>query len=153
MVRVAEEDEDIQESPHAQSLNPSSSIESHQSRSLNSTHALYQIFNTTISHPQPTHHQTTAMAAAPKSEMQRDMDGWVARASATAKDPSGITAPTGTAPWSAGFFSCFAPIDLCAITCCCPCITFGKTHHRLHKDASLAGYSVVNASVSNYLYG
>ncbi|KAK4693486.1 hypothetical protein P7C71_g3921, partial [Lecanoromycetidae sp. Uapishka_2] len=86
------------------------------------------------------------MSTAPKSEMQQDLDGWVARASATAKDPSGITNPTGHAPWSSSFFGCFDPIDTCAITCCCPCITFGKTHHRIHKDASLAGYSVLNAS-------
>lgn len=95
---------------------------------------------------------TLKMSVAPKSEMQRDVDGWVARASATAKDPSGITNPTGSAEWSSSFFGCFDPIDTCAITCCCPCITFGKTHHRLHKDASLAGYSVVNASVCCLLF-
>ena len=87
------------------------------------------------------------MSAAPKSEMQHDLDGWVNRASETAKNPRGITNPTGTAEWSSSFFGCFDPIDTCAITCCCPCITFGKTHHRLHKDANLQGYSVVNASV------
>jgi len=87
------------------------------------------------------------MAAAPKSEMQQDIDGWVTRASATAKNPAGITAPQGHGEWSSSFFGCFDPIDTCAITCCCPCITFGKTHHRLHKDANLNGYSVVNASV------
>lgn len=90
------------------------------------------------------------MAAAPKSEMQLDLDGWVARASNVAKDPSGITNPTGSAAWSSPFFGCFDPIDTCAITWCCPCVTFGKTHHRLNKDSNLAGYSVLNASVRTF---
>ncbi|MDI1491432.1 MAG: hypothetical protein OHK93_002641 [Ramalina farinacea] len=87
-----------------------------------------------------------------KSAMQHDVDHWVVKAQNTMKDPSGITNPTGSTEWTTGFFSCFQPIDLCAITCCCPCITFGKTHHRLNKDARLAGYSPVNASVSFVLF-
>ena len=81
-----------------------------------------------------------------KSEMQHDVDHWVNRVSHVAKDPSHITAPTGTASWSSSFFGCFNPIDTCLVTCCCPCITFGKTHHRLNKDGDLVGYSAVNAS-------
>ena len=49
--------------------------------------------------------------------------------------------------WHNAFFSCFEPIDLCLITWCLPCITFGKTHHLLHKDGNLAGYQPVNTSV------
>ena len=81
-----------------------------------------------------------------KSEMQHDVDHWVNRVSHVAKDPSHITAPTGTASWSSSFFGCFNPIDTCLVTCCCPCITFGRTHHRLNKDGDLVGYSAVNAS-------
>ena len=32
------------------------------------------------------------------------------------------------------------------VTWCCPCVTFGRTHHRLHKSGSLEGYHFVNAS-------
>jgi len=92
---------------------------------------------------------TPAPDAAPqagKSEIQKDVDFWVSRASnATANFHEFQNAP-GTGEWSSGFFSCFSPVDTCLITCCCPCITFGKTHHRLHKDANLKGYSVVNGS-------
>lgn len=49
-------------------------------------------------------------------------------------------------PWHNGFFSCFTPIDTCFITCCCPCVTFGKTYHRTHKH-SMQGYSPLNTSV------
>lgn len=94
---------------------------------------------------------TRMAAAAPKSEMEQDVGDWMNRINATAKDHSGITNPTGSVPWSAAFFGCFDPIDTCAITCCCPCITFGKTHHRLRKDANLVGYNVVNASVCDPL--
>ena len=38
-----------------------------------------------------------------------------------------------------------------AITCCVPCVTFGKTHHRSRKDADLEGYTPVNATVSRIL--
>jgi hypothetical protein len=41
----------------------------------------------------------------------------------------------------------FNPIDLCLVTYCCPCVTFGKTHHRLRKDPNLAGYEPINTSV------
>ncbi len=90
---------------------------------------------------------TAPTHTAPKSEMQLDMDDWINRVSHTAKNHEGITNPTGSAAWSTSLFGCFDPIDTCAITCCCPCVTFGKTHHRLRKDANLAGYSPVNASV------
>jgi hypothetical protein len=41
--------------------------------------------------------------------------------------------------------------DKGAITCCVPCVTFGKTHHRSRKDANLEGYTPVNATVSRFL--
>lgn len=31
---------------------------------------------------------------------------------------------------------------------CLPCITYGRTHHRLHKDSSLQGWSMFNMDVS-----
>lgn len=29
---------------------------------------------------------------------------------------------------------------------CCPCILFGRVHHRLHKDGSLQGYNWLNTT-------
>ena len=55
--------------------------------------------------------------------------------------------PEGAQSWSEAFFGCCSPIDLCLITYCLPCVTFGKTHHRLRKDATLAGYEPINTSV------
>jgi len=83
---------------------------------------------------------------AEKSEMQKDVDHWVGKANYAAANFHEIQNPPGNGPWHAGFFECFSPADTCLITCCCPCITFGKTHHRLNKDPNLKGYSVVNAS-------
>lgn len=54
----------------------------------------------------------------------------------------------GAQSWFAGFFDCINPVDTCLITCCVPCVTFGKTHHRMHKDSGLKGYEPVNTSVS-----
>jgi len=54
--------------------------------------------------------------------------------------------PPGAQPWHEAFCGCLNPIDLCCITYCLPCVTFGKTHHRLRKDANLAGYEPVNTS-------
>ncbi|CAK7218113.1 hypothetical protein SCUCBS95973_003379 [Sporothrix curviconia] len=54
--------------------------------------------------------------------------------------------PEGAQSWSEAFFGCCSPIDLCLMTYCLPCVTFGKTHHRLRKDATLAGYEPINTS-------
>jgi hypothetical protein len=57
-------------------------------------------------------------------------------------------APESAQDWTSGFFSCFNPLDLCLISCFLPCVTFGKTYHRMHKSASLEGYEPINTSVS-----
>jgi len=44
------------------------------------------------------------------------------------------------------FFGCCAPIDLCLLTYCCPCVTFGKTHHRYRKNGNMEGYEPINTS-------
>jgi hypothetical protein len=59
--------------------------------------------------------------------------------------------PESARPWSSGFFDCFNPIDLCLITYFVPCVTFGKTHHRMRKNANLEGYEPVNTSVSDQI--
>ncbi|KAI1186298.1 PLAC8 family-domain-containing protein [Nemania serpens] len=54
--------------------------------------------------------------------------------------------PAGAGSWFTSFFSCLDPVDECAVTWCLPSVTFGKTHHRMNKDAKLAGYKPVNTS-------
>ena len=88
------------------------------------------------------HHET-----AQKSDMQKDMDGWVDKLNHAAKDHRQITHAPGDASWSGSFFDCFSPIDSCFITCCCPCVTFGKTHHRL-THGTIDNWSPINFSVS-----
>ncbi|KAI9655703.1 MAG: hypothetical protein M1829_000615 [Trizodia sp. TS-e1964] len=79
---------------------------------------------------------------------QKDVDDWMARISEMLSKPEQFTAPKapGGQPWHTSFWECFLPVDLCLITCFCPCVTFGKTHHRTRKGASLEGFSPVNAS-------
>lgn len=85
--------------------------------------------------------------AHPSSSMQADTANWLERATQLAKEPSAFTAAGGNAPWSSSFWACFSPFGLCCQAYWCPCIVFGKTHHRLHKDRDLAGYKTLNASV------
>jgi len=54
--------------------------------------------------------------------------------------------PETASPWTNAFFGCFNPIDLCLMSWCLPCVTFGKTHHRLHKSSNLEGYEPINTS-------
>lgn len=94
--------------------------------------------------------QTAPVQNAPpmeKSEMQKDVDHWMGRLNHASANSHTITAPTGTGAWSSQFFDCFNPIDSCVLSCCCPCVMFGRIHHRMHKDRNLAGFSFVNASV------
>ncbi|KAI9812347.1 MAG: hypothetical protein M1826_002915 [Phylliscum demangeonii] len=78
----------------------------------------------------------------------QDITFWQGRLKEFFADPQQLTAPApaGRRTWNFRMFECFNPIDECLITCCCPCITFGKVHHRLHKDPKLTGYSPLNAS-------
>ncbi|KAF4966387.1 hypothetical protein FSARC_5896 [Fusarium sarcochroum] len=78
-----------------------------------------------------------------------DLNEWKDRFNDVLARPSehvNSKSPETSQPWQNGFFGCFSPIDLCAITCCVPCVTFGKTHHRLRKNGSLEGYEPVNTS-------
>lgn len=54
--------------------------------------------------------------------------------------------PGGAIGWATHLFDCFNPIDLCLITCCVPCVTFGKVHHRVNKNGNMEGYEPVNTS-------
>jgi len=84
----------------------------------------------------------------PAVDRNNDVNHWVGRLKGAVANPNELTQPTGPdhSAWHEGFFDCCTPVDTCLLTCCCPCITFGKTHHRLNKDAALKGYSPVNVS-------
>ncbi|RMZ89146.1 hypothetical protein DV736_g3620, partial [Chaetothyriales sp. CBS 134916] len=103
-----------------------------------------------MAEPQANGNTTTPTTAPAQQGVvdQKDVNEWVGRFNAALADTKTITANAtpDARPWSEGFFSCFNPIDTCAITCCLPCVTFGKTHHRIRKDSNLQGYNFVNAS-------
>ncbi|KAG9253214.1 PLAC8 family-domain-containing protein [Emericellopsis atlantica] len=45
--------------------------------------------------------------------------------------------------WENGICSCFSQCDTCLMSCCLPCITYGKTQTRM-RDPSLRSYSALN---------
>ncbi|KAL1793077.1 hypothetical protein ACET3X_008059 [Alternaria dauci] len=47
---------------------------------------------------------------------------------------------------------CFNPLPLCLVTCFCPCVTCGKTWHRLHYDGDMSGYEIINVPCLAYGY-
>jgi Cys-rich protein (TIGR01571 family) len=84
-----------------------------------------------------------------------DVAEWTARFNDVLARPGEYVkskSPESSQPWYNAFFGCFNPIDTCLITWCCPCVTFGKTHHRMRKSNKLEGYEPINTSVSHYSY-
>lgn len=78
---------------------------------------------------------------------QNDVAHWKNRVNTALKDKAWNSAsPPQARPWTNSLWACFSPPDLCCISCCLPCVTFGKTFHRLHKSADMAGYEPVNTS-------
>ncbi|KAI8623494.1 PLAC8 family-domain-containing protein [Xylariaceae sp. FL1651] len=80
---------------------------------------------------------------------QNDIRFWTDKLNDIAKRPAEVVMSQSDArasSWYTSFFGCFDPIDTCLVTWCLPCVTFGKTHHRLHKDANLDGYEPINTS-------
>ncbi|KAH8882283.1 PLAC8-domain-containing protein [Thozetella sp. PMI_491] len=79
----------------------------------------------------------------------RDVEDWKNRLNEVFAKPGEVVnskSPESSQPWLSGFFDCFNPIDLCLMTYCIPCVTFGKTHHRLRKDGKLNGYEPINTT-------
>jgi len=106
---------------------------------------------TTAYAPPPTHvtAEYPAPAAAPGQAVPvDDVTDWINRVKGVVEKPETVTAPApaGAVSWHERFVMFFEPVDTAVITCCCPCVTFGKTHHRLRKDANLKEYSAVNPS-------
>ncbi len=82
----------------------------------------------------------------------KDVDDWKNRFNEVLAKPGehiNSKSPEGAQEWTTPFFGCFSPIDLCLMTWCVPCVTFGKTHHRLRKQGNLEGYEPVNTSVGS----
>ncbi|KAF3769742.1 hypothetical protein M406DRAFT_320048 [Cryphonectria parasitica EP155] len=52
--------------------------------------------------------------------------------------------------WHASYCGFCSPAGLCFKTCCCPCLTFGKTHHRLKSGANMQNYERCNTSCLLY---
>lgn len=81
----------------------------------------------------------------------RDVEEWTTRFNEVLAKPGDVInsrSPEGSQPWYSSFFGCFSPVDLCLMTWCLPCVTFGKTHHRMQKSGTLEGYEPINTSVS-----
>ncbi|EFX00261.1 duf614 domain containing protein [Grosmannia clavigera kw1407] len=79
----------------------------------------------------------------------KDVEEWKARINnilAKPTDHINQRSPDDSQPWYTSFFDCCSPIDLCLTSWCLPCVTFGKTHHRLRKDVKLEGYEPINTS-------
>ncbi|KAF2845076.1 hypothetical protein T440DRAFT_375336, partial [Plenodomus tracheiphilus IPT5] len=47
-------------------------------------------------------------------------------------------------PWKTSFWACCVPFDLCLVTSCCPCFTFGKTWHRVENNGDMTTYEPFN---------
>ncbi|KAL4976889.1 PLAC8 family-domain-containing protein [Aspergillus desertorum] len=46
--------------------------------------------------------------------------------------------------WNYSLFDCCSPGSLCFLTCCLPCLTFGRTQARA-QDPTLRSYSSINS--------
>ncbi|KAJ9660355.1 hypothetical protein H2201_006936 [Coniosporium apollinis] len=55
--------------------------------------------------------------------------------------------------WHTNLFGCCTPFETCCMTSCCPCITFGKTYHRMNKDSTMKGYSPINMTCLLFCIG
>ncbi len=80
----------------------------------------------------------------------KDVDHWKTRINDVLARPGehvNSKSAEDSQSWNSTFFGCFDPIDLCLMTYCVPCVTFGKTHHRVHKNGNLEGYEPINTTV------
>jgi hypothetical protein len=86
---------------------------------------------------------------------ESDIEDWKNRFNHVLAQPAEYlnnSSPDTAQSWHSGFFDCFNPIDTCLITWCVPCVTFGKTHHRLRKNGNLDGWEPINTSVRLLAY-
>lgn len=74
-----------------------------------------------------------------------------------AYDPSGQQmahsgSPASASGWNASYCGFCTPCGLCLETWCCPCLTFGKTSHRMRSGGNMETYESCNASVRPPLF-
>lgn len=82
----------------------------------------------------------------------RDVGEWNQRINHALADPAQqIQNATVSGPevgkWHESYCGFCSPIDLCLVTWCLPCLTFGKTHHRLRWGGNMENYEPLNTSV------
>lgn len=81
----------------------------------------------------------------------RDVGHWNQHINTAINHPSEQlheASPPGAEKWHASYCGFCSPFDQGLITCCCPCFTFGKTHHRLRWGNHMENYESSNTSVS-----
>lgn len=49
--------------------------------------------------------------------------------------------------WQEGYCECCSPFSLCMESWCCPCLVYGRTHHRLRNDGDMSNFDTCNGSV------
>lgn len=79
-----------------------------------------------------------------------DIADWTARLNDVLARPGehvNSKSPAGAQSWYNAIWGCFNPIDTCLMSWCCSCVVFGRTHHRLRKNANLEGYEPINTTV------
>ncbi|KAF2106822.1 PLAC8 family-domain-containing protein [Lophiotrema nucula] len=52
--------------------------------------------------------------------------------------------------WHHSGSSCCSPIGSCCLAWWCPCISYGRTHHRVKFDGNMSGYSCCNGSCCGF---
>jgi hypothetical protein len=105
--------------------------------------------------PQQTTTATTTTAQQGGPISNDDVAEWTARFNDVLARPGEYVnskSPESAQPWYTSFFACFSPIDTCLLSWCCPCVVFGRTHHRLRKSSDLAGYEPINTSVRYLIF-
>lgn len=53
--------------------------------------------------------------------------------------------------WLSSFWDCFSPCGLACQACWVPCVTHGKTAHRLSNHGNMDDYSCCNGNVSIFI--
>lgn len=99
----------------------------------------------------PAYSQTAPQPASSGPIDNHDVEDWKQRFNTVLAKPSEhvkSASPATAQPWHNSLFGCCSPIDLCLVTYCLACITFGKTHHRLRKNGKMEGYEPINTTVS-----
>ncbi|KAG8166138.1 hypothetical protein KVR01_004690 [Diaporthe batatas] len=97
----------------------------------------------------PAYSQSAPRPATTGAINNHDVEDWKQRLNGVLAKPSEVvksSSPATAQPWHNSLFGCCSPIDLCLITYCLPCVTFGKTHHRLRKNGEMEGYEPINTT-------